>query len=79
MKVSVQSEQLSKDDLRLLLQAIRDCEQKHFKDKKISIIAKVPELGIDETMKILTSIKPPFSYGPFGFRVGDGECVEISQ
>lgn len=38
VKVIVQSEQLSKDDLRCLLQAIRDCEQSFFREKEIWIV-----------------------------------------
>lgn len=70
MKVNVQvkSEQLKKEDLRLLLQAIRDCEQKNFKDKEIFIGAEVPDLTADEMGEILKSIKPPFTYGPVIFK-----------
>ena len=70
MKVNVQvkSEQLTKEDLRLLLQAIRDCEQKNFKDKEIFIGAEAPELTSDEMGEILKSIKPPFTYGPVIFK-----------
>lgn len=70
MKVNVQvkSEQLTKEDLHQLLQAIRDCEQKNFKDKEIFIGAEAPELTSDEMGEILKSIKPPFTYGPVIFK-----------
>lgn len=70
MKVilQVKSEQLNKDDLRLLLQAVRDCEQKNFKDKEIFIRAEAPELTGAEMLEILTSIKPPYNYGPVIFK-----------
>lgn len=69
MKVNVQvkSEQLTKEDLRLLLQAIRDCEQKNFKDKEIFIGVEVPDLTVDEMGEIIKSIKPPYNYGPVIF------------
>lgn len=70
MKVNVQvkSEQLTKEDLRLLLQAIRDCEQKNFKNKEIFIGAEAPNLTIDEMSEILKSITPPFNCGPIIFK-----------
>lgn len=70
MKVNVQvkSEQLNKEDLRFLLQAIRDCEQKNFKDKEIFIGAEAPDLTTDEMGEILKSIIPPFTYGPVIFK-----------
>ncbi len=70
MKVNLQvkSTQLTKEDLRLLLQAIRDCEQKNFKDKEIFVGAEAPELTADEMAEIVKSIKPPFNYGPVIFK-----------
>jgi len=72
MKITVQikSEQLNKEDLRVLLQAIRDCEQKNFKDKEIFIGVEAPDLTTDEMTEILVSIKPPFAYGPVIFKYG---------
>jgi len=70
MKVNVQvkSEQLTKDDLLLLLQAVRDCEQQNFKEKEIFISAEAPDLTTDEMGEILERIKPPFTYGPVIFK-----------
>ena len=65
VKVVIESKQLSKEELRALIQDIRDCEQKCFPDKKISIWIEVPELTSAECAEILTSIKPPYNYGPF--------------
>lgn len=66
--VQVKSEQLNKDDLRLLLQVIRDCEQKNFKDKEIFVGAEAPDLTVDEMGEILKSIEPPYTYGPIIFK-----------
>ena len=73
VKVIVQSEQLSKNDLRCLLQAIRDCEQSFFRDKEIWISAEAPELSADEMARILTSIRPPYEYGPVIFKYASGQ------
>ena len=73
VKVIVQSEQLSKDDLRHLLQAIRDCEQSFFREKEIWISAEAPELSSNEMTDVLTSIRPPYEYGPVIFQRGSGE------
>ncbi len=65
VKITIQSKQLSKEELLLLIQAIRDCEQKSFPDKEIFIWVDAPELIREEMTQILTSIKPPFEHGPF--------------
>jgi len=64
VKITIQSKQLSKDELQALLQAIRECEQKSFPDKEIFIWVDAPELSTKEMAEILSSIKPPFKYGP---------------
>ena len=73
--VSIKSDQLTKEDLRALLQAIRDCEMATFPDKEIYVLAEAPELSSDDMTDILTSIKPPYDYGPviFKFRDKDSE------
>jgi hypothetical protein len=58
------SNELTKEDLRLLLQAIRDCEQSNFNQKFIGIFVSVDELTTAECEEIVASIKPPFKYGP---------------
>lgn len=63
--ITVQSEELSKEELRALIQAIRDCEQRSFPDKVIYIWIDAPELSRVECEEILTSIKPPYKSGPF--------------
>jgi len=64
MNVVVYSEDLTKDDLRLLLQSIRDCEQTSFPDKTIVVAVFVPELSTQEVTEILSQMKPPFKQGP---------------
>ncbi len=73
MKAAIQisSEQLDKEDIRALLQSIRDCETQNFPGKVISIIVEVPELTPDVCKEVLTSIKPPFDYGPMIFKRGE--------
>ncbi len=67
VKLSLESEQLTKEELQLLIQGIRDCEQESFPDKEISILIQAPELSVQECEQILASIKPPYKYkyGPF--------------
>jgi hypothetical protein len=65
--VTVSSQQLDKEDIRVLLQAIRDCEQIHFPKKEIFILADVPEFKEEDLRDILTSIKPPLA-GPRIFK-----------
>ena len=62
--ISIQSKELSKEELRALIQGIRDCEVKSFPDKEIAIRVEVPELTSAECAEILTSVKPPYKYGP---------------
>ena len=66
--ITIKSNQLSKEDLHLLLQAIRDCEQQYFKDKEIFVSAEAPELTTDEMGNILKNIRPPYAYGPVVFK-----------
>jgi len=63
VNISVESDQLNKEDLRALLQAIRDCEMATFPDKEIYVFCEVPEMTADDTRDVLTSIKPPYGYG----------------
>jgi len=64
IKVSVESKQLDKEELRLLIQSIRTCEQTSFPEKEISVWIEVPQLTQAECEEILASIKPPYKYGP---------------
>ncbi len=66
--IHLQSDQLNKEDVRTLLQAIRLCEMATFPDKEIRILVEVPELTAAETEEILKSIKPPYKYGPEIFK-----------
>jgi len=58
------SDELTKEDIQLLLQAIRDCEQKSFQDKEMGIAVFVPSLTNDECSEIIRGMKPPFKHGP---------------
>lgn len=63
--IIIYSEELTKEDIQLLLQSIRDSEQKSFPEKEIGVFLFVPELTTDEGAAIMSSIKPPFQHGPF--------------
>ena len=64
IKVTIQSDDLSRDNLRALLQAVRDCEQRIFKEKQIWVWVDAPDLSSTEMAEVLTSISPPYEYGP---------------
>jgi len=63
IKLTVESQQLDKEELRHLIQAIRDCEQSSFPDKEIFIWVEAPELSAAEASNILASIKPAYRSG----------------
>ncbi len=67
MKVNVvlYSEDLTKEDVQLLLQSVRDCEQKLFPEKEIGIFLFMPDLTAEEGTSMMAGIKPPFKFGPF--------------
>lgn len=60
----LESDQLNKEDLRILLQAVRLCEMANFPNKEIQIFIEVPELSTDEMTELFKSIKPPYKWGP---------------
>lgn len=62
VKITIQSSQLSKEELQLLIQSILDCEQESFPNKEIFIWIEAPELTNEEAAEILNSIKPPYKY-----------------
>lgn len=64
VKIIIESQQLNKEELRQLIQAIRLCEKATFPDKEISIWVEVPELPTEECAEILAGIKPPYKYSP---------------
>jgi hypothetical protein len=64
----LKSKELDQTDLTLLLQAIRDCEQKNFKEKLIWIEVEAPELKVDQVEQVMGSINPPFLHGPIVFK-----------
>ncbi len=64
VKLTIESQQLTREELRTLIQAIRTCEQASFPDKEIFMLIEVPELSKEECHEILASIKPPYKHGP---------------
>ncbi|GAJ13704.1 unnamed protein product, partial [marine sediment metagenome] len=58
IKLTIESQQLTKEELRVLIQSIRDCEQESFPDKEIAIWIEAPELSQSESEQILA----PFFY-----------------
>ena len=65
VQLIIESQHLTKEELQLLIQGIRDCEQKSFRDKEIAIWIGAPELSASECEQILASIKSAYKYGPF--------------
>ena len=63
VKVTIESQAMSKEEVRLLIQSIRDCEKKYFPKKQISLWVEVPDLTRAECIEILASIKPPINMG----------------
>lgn len=61
VQIVIWSNQLTKEELQVLLQAIRDAEQRAFKEKEIQIFVSAPELKIEEMEEILRSVKPGFA------------------
>jgi len=60
-QIIIRGRELSTDDLKKLLQAIRDCEQESFPDKKLHMFISLPYLTAAEGADILRSIRPPFT------------------
>ncbi len=58
LKLTFESQQLTKEELQLLIQSIRDCEQESFPDKEISIWIEAPELSTQECEQILLPAAP---------------------
>ena len=62
IKVTLESKDFSAEELYQVLQAIRDCEQKHFPQKVISILVNIPELPTVEGQAILSRITPSLPF-----------------
>jgi hypothetical protein len=64
MKVNIviYSEELAREDIRVLLQAIRDCEQKHFKGKEVGIALFAPALSKEQCQELIAGIEPGFPH-----------------
>ena len=62
MKVNIviYSEQLAREDIQALLQAIRDCEQRHFQSKEVGIAIFAPALSKEQCQELIIGIKPAF-------------------
>jgi len=73
VNMSIKSDQLNKEDLRALLQAVRDCEMATFPQKHIYVTVEAPDMTSEDMTEILTSIKPPYDYGPVIFKYRDKE------
>ena len=61
VKLMVHSKELSSEELLALLQAVRDCEMRHFKKKTIGIWIDAPQLSAAEAKNILGKVQPPFA------------------
>lgn len=68
INLSIKSDELDKDDLRALLQALRTIEQTAFKDKKIFISCEAPDMSNEDMAEVLCSIRPSYNYGPVIFK-----------
>jgi hypothetical protein len=66
--IIIGSDQLEKEHVRALLQAIRDCEMANFPDKNYTVSVEVPELTSEVCKGILMGIKPGFKHGPMIFK-----------
>jgi len=73
INMSIKSDQLNKEDIRALLQAVRDCEMATFPEKEIYVSVEAPNMVRADMTDILTSIKPPYNYGPVIFKYRDKE------
>ena len=63
--IIIYSDELTKEDIQVLLQSIRDCEREGFPQKDIAVFLFVPDLTTEEGAEIMAGIKPPFQIGPF--------------
>lgn len=68
IELVLSSEELDKEDLRALIQAVRTCERDNFPEKVISIKVEAPDLSMQDCDEILRSIQPPYRHGPFTFK-----------
>lgn len=62
--IVIYSDKLEKEDIRLLLQGIRDLEQKLFPQKEMGIFLFADELTTQEATAIMTNLKPPPKFEP---------------
>lgn len=64
ISIVISGEDFTREDLRLLLQGIRDQEQKFSQNKEMFMAVSAPELTAQEMVEILGSLNPPFKQGP---------------
>ena len=64
MKVNIviYSEELAREDIRVLLQAIRDCEQRYFQNKEMGIAIFAPALSKEQCQELIAGIEPGFPH-----------------
>ena len=62
--ICIQSKDLAREELRLLIQSIRDREQKSFPEKEIFILIYAPDLNTTEVSEMLGKIHPGYGDGP---------------
>lgn len=60
--IVIYSEQLAEKDIQILLQAIRNCEQKYFLNKEVGIAIFVPALSKEQCQELISSIEPGFPH-----------------
>ena len=71
VNMSIKTDQLDKEDIRALLQAIRNCEMSTFPEKEIYVSVEAPDMTSEDMTDILMSINPPYDYGPVIFKYID--------
>ncbi len=64
ISIVICGDNFTKEELRHLLQGVRDEEQRSFPEKEIFMAVYTPQLTTTELAEILGSLKPPFKQGP---------------
>ncbi len=62
VNVMIHCDNISEEELLLMLQAVRTAEQTHFKEKTLAIFIQTnPRISVEEAQKLLRRIQPPFA------------------
>ncbi len=77
INVVIYSDDMTKEDIGLFLQGIRDCEQKSFPQKEIGVFLFAPALTTREATDIMARIKPPFTRGPLALGGKPSESADL--